>query len=76
MEIKIEEGNKTAILFGGSGLVGGFCLDLLLESPIYAKVFSFGRRKLNKEHEKLEQIKIDFENLSQYQKLIRGNDFK
>jgi len=74
MEIKIEQGNKTAILFGGSGLVGGFCLDLLLESPNYAKVLSFGRRKLNKEHEKLEQIVIDFEKLSQYQKLIRGND--
>jgi uncharacterized protein YbjT (DUF2867 family) len=74
MEIKIEQGNKTAILFGGSGLVGGFCLDLLLESPIYAKVLSFGRRKLNKEHEKLEQIEIDFEKLSQYQKMIRGND--
>ncbi len=74
MEIKIEQGNKTAILFGGSGLVGGFCLDLLLESPIYSKVLSFGRKKLNKEHEKLEQIVIDFEKLSQYQKLIRGND--
>ncbi len=74
MEIKIEQGNKTAILFGGSGLVGGFCLDLLLESPIYAKVLSFGRKKLNKEHEKLEQIEIDFEKLSQYQKLIQGND--
>lgn len=74
MEIKIEEGNKTAILFGGSGLVGGFCLDLLLESPIYTRVLSFGRRKLEKEHEKLEQFEIDFENLSQYKKLIRGND--
>ena len=74
MEIKIEQGNKTAILFGGSGLVGGFCLELLLESPIYAKVLSFGRKKLNKEHEKLEQIEIDFEKLSQYQKLIQGND--
>lgn len=74
MEIKIEEGNKTAILFGGSGLVGGFCLDLLLESPIYSKVLSFGRRKLEKEHEKLEQFEIDFEKVSQYKKLIRGND--
>lgn len=74
MEIKIEQGNKTAILFGGSGMVGGFCLDLLLESPNYSKVLSFGRGKLNKEHEKLEQIVIDFEKLSEYKKMIRGND--
>jgi len=74
MEIKIKEGKKTAILFGGSGLVGGFCLDLLLESPIYAKVISFGRKKLNKEHKKLEQIVIDFDKLSESENLIQGND--
>lgn len=74
MEIKIKEGKKTAILFGGSGLVGGFCLDLLLESPIYAKVLSFGRKKMNREHKKLEQIVIDFDNLSESENLIQGND--
>jgi len=74
MEIKIKEGKKIAILFGGSGLVGGFCLDLLLESPIYAKVISFGRKKLNKEHKKLEQIVIDFDKLSESENLIQGND--
>jgi len=74
VEIKIEQGNKTAILFGGSGLVGGFCLDLLLKSPNYAKVISFGRKKLKREHEKLEQFEIDFNNLSEYKNLIRGND--
>ena len=74
MEIKIKEGKKTAILFGGSGLVGGYCLDLLLDSPIYAKVLCFGRKKLNKEHRKLEQFVIDFDNLAQSKNLIRGND--
>ncbi len=74
MEIKIKEGKKTAILFGGSGLVGGFCLDLLLESPIYTKVISFGRKRLNKEHEKLEQLVIDFDELSKKENLIKGND--
>lgn len=74
MEIKIKEGKKTAILFGGSGLVGGFCLDLLLESPIYSRVLSFGRKKLKKEHEKLEQHIIDFDRLTEAKKLIRGND--
>ncbi|MFK8007688.1 MAG: oxidoreductase [Saprospiraceae bacterium] len=74
MEIKIKEGKKTAILFGGSGLVGRFCLDLLLESPIYIKVISFGRKKLNIDHEKLEQFVIDFDNLSEAKRLIQGND--
>lgn len=74
MEIKIKEGNKTALLFGGSGLVGRYCLDLLLKSPNYTKVISFGRRKLNIEHSKLKQIQIDFDNLSKYADLIKGND--
>ena len=74
MEIKIKEGKKTAILFGGSGLVGGFCLDLLLESLIYTKVLCLGRKKLNKEHEKLEQFIIDFDNLAEVEKSIQGND--
>lgn len=74
MKIKIKEGKKTAILFGGSGLVGGYCLDLLLDSPIYEKVLCFGRSKLNRKHRKLEQFIVDFDNLAKAKNLICGND--
>ena len=38
--------SKTALLLGGSGLVGGFCLQALLNDPLYGSVISVARRKL------------------------------
>lgn len=74
MKIIIEKGNKTALVFGASGLVGGFCLHHLLSSPIYKKVISFGRKKLPVQNDKLIQHIIDFERLDEIQNLIQGND--
>lgn len=37
---------RTAILLGASGLVGGFCLRALVDEPRYARVMVFGRRQL------------------------------
>ena len=74
MKITINKGKKTALLFGGSGMVGGHCLHQLLDSPIYEKVISFGRKKLLVEDEKLEQHLIDFDQLDKYKKLIKGDD--
>ena len=65
---------KTAILFGGSGLVGGHCLQLLLEHPAYEKVSLFLRKPLEKKHPKLVQHIIDFKKLEDYNHLIQGND--
>lgn len=38
--------DRTAILFGASGLVGGFCLRTLVDHPLYTRVMLFGRRQL------------------------------
>ncbi|MEM6966394.1 MAG: NAD-dependent epimerase/dehydratase family protein [Bacteroidota bacterium] len=74
MDVTINKGNKTALLLGGSGLVGSFCLQHLLASPIYEKVVSFGRRELDMAHEKLTQHVIDFDEVHHYQKLFQGDD--
>ena len=37
---------RTAILLGASGLVGGFCLRALVDHPFYTRVMLFGRRQL------------------------------
>jgi uncharacterized protein YbjT (DUF2867 family) len=37
---------RTAILLGASGLVGGFCLRELVDDPGYTRVMTFGRRQL------------------------------
>lgn len=53
----------TAIVFGASGLVGGHCLQQLLDDKRYKKVIILVRNSLPLEHEKLEQITTDFKQL-------------
>lgn len=47
-------------LAGGSGLVGGALLRLLLRDAAFAKLVSVGRRRLPLEHPKLTQAIADF----------------
>lgn len=65
---------RTAILLGATGLVGGHCLELLLEDDAYGVVVSLGRRKSGREHAKLSEHQIDFERLEDYSHLFRGDD--
>jgi uncharacterized protein YbjT (DUF2867 family) len=65
---------RRAILLGATGLVGGHCLDLLLEDDAYLSVVSLGRRKTAREHAKLEEHAVDFERLEDYAQLISGDD--
>lgn len=46
---------RTALIVGGSGLVGRFCLDALLAEPAYSSVIALGRRTLAQSHPKLVQ---------------------
>jgi uncharacterized protein YbjT (DUF2867 family) len=41
-----ERDEKAAILLGATGLVGGFCLRALVDSPRYTRVMLFGRRQM------------------------------
>jgi len=54
---------RSALLVGASGLVGGHCLRLLLESTAYSHVVVMGRKRINLAHEKLQQFEVDFEAL-------------
>ena len=51
---------STALIAGGSGLVGGFLLRQLLDSPEYDHVVALGRRPLDLSHPKLTQVQVDF----------------
>lgn len=57
--------NKSALLVGATGLVGGHCLQLLLSSPEYSRVCIIGRRSLVIRHPKLKQVTVDFDALPQ-----------
>lgn len=65
--------NKTAILLGASGLVGGILLDMLLDSSMYSTVKVFVRKLLAKEHPKLVQYVIDFDQPQTYKHLVEGD---
>ncbi len=74
MEVQLIKDDKTALLFGASGLIGGYCLQFLLASPAYKKVKIFVRKELDFENGKLEQHIIDFDKIEDYKNLIKGDD--
>jgi uncharacterized protein YbjT (DUF2867 family) len=53
---------KTIWLAGGTGLVGGELLSLLLDDSAFESVIAVGRRPLSKQHPKLQQAIVDFGN--------------
>ncbi|MEX2570780.1 MAG: oxidoreductase [Gemmatimonadota bacterium] len=65
---------RSALLLGGTGLVGGFCLDLLLAEDSYAAVRLLTRRRLDRSHPKLVQHVVDFDRLAENAELFQVND--
>lgn len=65
---------KTAIIAGASGLVGGHCLQLLLNDASYDTVIAPVRKKLPLEHPKLRQHVVDFDDLRASAGILRGDE--
>jgi uncharacterized protein YbjT (DUF2867 family) len=65
---------KVALIAGASGLVGGECLHLLLNSPRYNRVISIGRSTLPIRHPKLQQLVVDFNNLEKNRHSLMADD--
>ncbi len=59
--------NRTAVLAGASGLVGGELLKLLLASPVYGRIVVPVRKLLPIQHPKLSQHVLDFKYLGGFQ---------
>ncbi|HLP96413.1 MAG TPA: NAD(P)H-binding protein [Saprospiraceae bacterium] len=53
--------NKTALIIGASGLVGGHLMQQLLAHPAYREVVALVRRPLDINHPKLRQEILDFD---------------
>jgi uncharacterized protein YbjT (DUF2867 family) len=66
--------SQTVTLLGASGLVGGQILDLLLEDPLYSSVKAIVRRPLERSHPKLEQVLIDFSDITALEQAIAGSE--
>jgi nucleoside-diphosphate-sugar epimerase len=57
--------SRTAVVLGASGMVGGFCLKALLESPDYGRVVVMARRAVPVPSDpKLTLKVVDFDHLS------------
>lgn len=65
---------KTALIAGASGLTGSALLELLLNSPEYAKVYSVVRRPTDFRHAKLVEIVADFEQLDYFLHDVKQTD--
>jgi uncharacterized protein YbjT (DUF2867 family) len=70
----MSQAQKTALIAGASGLVGSYCLRLLLQSERYAKVIAIARRALPMQHPKLEQLVVDFDRLDNYRHSLIADD--
>lgn len=64
---------KTALIAGGTGLIGGQLLSLLLDSPQYGRVIALTRHDLP-EHPKLTQIHADGQTLIAYVDQLSADD--
>jgi uncharacterized protein YbjT (DUF2867 family) len=65
---------KSALLVGATGLVGYELLTILLQQPEYETVKVFTRKKIEINHPRLEQIIVDFDNLSRQKEHFKVND--
>jgi len=64
---------KSAVVFGATGLIGGFVVEQLLKDKRYGKVRLLSRRLLELKHEKLEQHVVDFDNLLSFRSMVEAN---
>jgi uncharacterized protein YbjT (DUF2867 family) len=68
------DSNRTALVAGAGGLVGGHLLQLLLADESYGKVVLPVRRWLDKKHAKLQQQVVNWEKISDYGEQLRADD--
>ncbi|WP_109833199.1 NAD-dependent epimerase/dehydratase family protein [Reichenbachiella versicolor] len=66
---------KTAVIVGATGLVGRELLNVLLEHDYYSKVLLVGRRSPEVKDNRIEEVVVDFNRLSDYKSQISANDY-
>ncbi|MBC6995275.1 oxidoreductase [Neolewinella lacunae] len=72
--MEITSANKTALLFGATGLVGSALLRELLQHPAYEKVIAPSRRPLHQPHPQLENPQVDFGALEKWSGKLLADD--
>ncbi|WP_404350913.1 oxidoreductase [Sutcliffiella horikoshii] len=66
--------NRNALLIGATGLVGAYVKEEILQNSDYNNLTTFVRNQTNENHPKLKEVKIDFENMSDYKEHFKVDD--
>jgi uncharacterized protein YbjT (DUF2867 family) len=62
-----------ALIIGATGSTGKFLVEQLLEDQDYSSVVTFVRKSSGKEHPKLKEHIVNFENIDSFKDLITGD---
>jgi len=65
---------KTAIVFGATGLTGIFLVNELVQNNHYQKIKVFNRKPQNYDHQKIEEHLIDFTHIDEYAHEFKADD--
>ncbi|MCP4339704.1 MAG: oxidoreductase [Desulfobulbaceae bacterium] len=66
--------NRKALIVGATGLIGGYCLQALLNNPNYSEVIALVRKPIVKTHRKLKTVVTKFDNLEHELSNIQADD--
>ncbi|MFY0591269.1 NAD(P)H-binding protein [Roseivirga sp.] len=66
--------SKTAIIAGASGLIGKSLTQMLLNSKDYGQVIALVRKPLGIQHDQLQELTIDFDELSTMENFPKADD--
>lgn len=67
--------NKTACIFGSTGLIGSHLLDLLVNDSRYERIIVFNRSLKYYTHPKIKQILSDYESISEVSNDLDANEY-
>jgi uncharacterized protein YbjT (DUF2867 family) len=66
--------NKTALVFGATGLIGNLLLEELVKSVEYQEISIFVRQSAGISHPIVREAVIDFDSVDTYAEQIKGDD--
>lgn len=65
--------NKTALIFGATGLIGSHLLEIITNESNFGVIKVFSRRPLNLANKRAEVVVVDFENEAELLEKVRGD---